>query len=382
MVGICLATLLMTAFSVQDPEAAGRTIVDEVRAELGRKGGTYPYFAAYDMDLPAQPRPSGGTETRRCFAESADRIYVEEARSTYTSRILLGPKTLLSSYDDVMGHALITAPADLTGTTPERWLSRHHFPIITLSDLDADLIGNLRGLLAGSKELRMEEAGDTRTHHLATRNGSISIAIGPGRIEVSRPAEEAAPPRVMLRYTYGTGKPPWIGAVDELASRFRDPKAEVHRPAGEWTWGEAIKAAIPEIDGTIKVLDAPALAKLVRRHGYLVPDPAVGKVIEAVSMGGQLHYTIESGGSTYEISQYPKVSRVTDNAGLVPFTRARRKLGDYAVLDIVEPANNSNCIYYIKPNTTLIVLDPGRRRLEFEDRKLDRLIESFAAPKP
>jgi hypothetical protein len=383
MIDIGLASLLMLGFAGAVADPTGEAIADDIRAVLGRRGGSYPYFAEYQMGLPVQPRPSGGNETRRYFAEAADRLYLEEARETYSLKVLVGPKTQFFAYDEQIGHALCTGPANLAGTDPERWLLAHGFPIITLAAFDADLVGYLRQLLTGSTILRQEEASDLRTYHLSSRIGPLAVVLGPARVEVSRPAEGGAAPKTLFRYAHRVGKPPWIGVVAELTARFDDPKAEVHRVAAEFTMAEALKAAAPEFDNTSVVLDTAALGRVVRRHSYLVPDPAVVKVVEATTRAAELHFKIESGGSTYYVSQYPG-SRFADVESYVRSLqpRARRKLGDYVVLDIAYPNVVTNHLYFIKSNATLIVSDPDRRKLDFEDPTPDRLIQSFAATKP
>ncbi len=384
MIQIGLAWLLM--FGVADPPTAPASgaIIDEIRDVLGHKGKTAPWFAEYAMGLPAQPRPSGGTGTRRYFAESADRWYFEETAATFSLKILLGPKTLTFAYNDDIGHALCTGPANLAGAKPERWLGIHGFPVLPSAELDADIVSHLQTLLVGSKTLRRVQAADLRTYELAGRDGPLTIVIGQTRVQVSRPGERGAPSQILFRYASGEGNPPWIGAVTDLSARVNDPKSKVHRMAAGSTMMGALKAAVPEFDNETVVLDAAAQGRLARRHRYLLPDLAVAKVIEAKTMSGQLHYKVECGGSIYGISQYPKASRIKDDEAIARFVQARRKFGDYAVLNVVDPGTGANWLYYIKDDATLIVSnsDPDFRILKFEDPILDRLLGSFNAPKP
>jgi hypothetical protein len=374
--------LLLIISSVLTGLADGETIVEEIRAVLGRRGVPYPYFVEYDLALPAQPRPTGGTESHRHFAEAPDRLYRGEARETFTEKILLGPKTLLFAYDEPGSHILCTGPADLAGKPPERWLAHHGFPLTTLEEFDRGLVDNLRGILAGSTVLRKEGAGDVLTYHLTTRIGLLTILIGPARVEVSRPAEGKTPAKVLFRYTHGNGKPSWIGEVAELSARFADPKAKVRQLTGEFTWMAAMNMPDPGFDAIVKVLDGTESVNLARRHGYLVPDPATAKVVEAYAMSGQLHFRLEIDRVIYRISQYPQASRVGDSDKRKGLTKGRRKHGDYVVLDIVYPDVATNELHFIKDGATLIVVDPLGRMVDFEDRKIDRLIESFNAPKP
>jgi hypothetical protein len=383
MLEIGLASLLLLGFADPPAEKTGGAIVDEVRAVVDRNGKTYPYFVEYDLALPAQPRPSGGTETHRYFYETADRLYLEETRETFSSKIMVGPQTLYYAYDDVSRtHILCTGPAKLAQTTPEGWLLSHGFPLVARDQLDRDLIDNLKGFLAGSKVLRQEEAGGLRTYHITNQSGPLAVSLGPTRVEVSRPAKGKEPPKVLFRYSRGTGKPSWFGALAKLSAKFDDPKAEVQRMKGEYTWIEILKAENPGAGAIgLVALDAPSLARFVRRRGYLLPDPAVAKILEASTMQGSLELKLESGGSTYWISQEAYVSMPGKDEVLERFTRARRKLGDYVVLNIVDPAAGFNMLYYMKPGVFMIVVDPNRQKLAFENPALDRLIQSFAPPK-
>jgi hypothetical protein len=382
MIGIGLISLLLLGFADPPLEKTAVAVVDEIGAMLSRKGKTYPYFVEYEMGLPAQPRPSGGTGTHRYLAEAADRLYFEETSETFSLKILLELKTLSFGYEEPLGQAICTGPADLAGVKPERWLLLHGFVVLPTAEFDADILSYLRSLLVGSKVLREEQAGDLRTYHLSSRLGPLSVVLGPARVEVSQPAEGKKPAKILLRYAHGDGKPPWFGSVADLSAKVKDPKSTVHRMTTEFKFMDAVKAANPDFNNELVVADTAEQLRLARRHGYLLPDPAVAKIVKATAMSGQLFYELNSGGTTYEISQYPKSSRVQDAEALGPKPRARRKLGDYDISELVDPGTCRIFVFCIKPDVTLMVTAPIGQTLKFQDPALDRIITSFAAPKP
>jgi hypothetical protein len=382
MTQFCLISLTMLALPDPPAQTTKASVADAIRAVLDQKGKAYPYFAQYEFDLPAQPRPSGGTRTHRYFAESAERQYYEQTSPTDSLKILLEPRTLSFAYDEPLGAAICTGPANIAGAQPERWLGVHGFPIPTTAELDADIVSHVKALLEDSEKLRQERVGDIRTYHLSSRLGPLTIVLAPARVEISRPAERKEEPvKLLLRYAHGQSRPPWYSVVADLSARVKGPKSTAHRMVAEFTFVEALAASNPEFDNRLVAISPADEKRLAQRHGYVILDRAVAKVLEAKTMSGQLHYVFESGGSKYSISQYPKASRIQDDETIARFVRARRKLDDYAVLDVVSPGTGANWLYYIKADSTLIVADPDHKRtLKFEDPTLDAIVRSLAPP--
>jgi hypothetical protein len=373
-----------TAFLAAFASAAGgpsdaEEIVSAAREAVDARGPAAPFFAEYEVDIPAQRPYPRILRKYRISAEKSGAFYYEETSELHTSRFLVQEPRFYWEYKDadpLEDAVRFTGSVKLGQQSAEAWLQERDWMAESHREMREGLPRFVARIIAGAKISRRSKSGGGQSLTVATEDfGDVVVSLGPNALQITS-SESAAGGRkaTYLRYSCREGEPTWkpdprAALVERIAGTPRD---KLHPLRGEYNMATAIEQGLKGIPQSRPL--KPAELKLFAAHyGLLLPSGEEFKLLKATKHSHQqLDLDINADGKVCKIIQYLQRPRLRDDETLRLLVKNRRKFKEYTVLDAHHPTAQARWVYYLKEDVCHLVVPP-----EFNNPVIDKVIASF-----
>jgi hypothetical protein len=353
-----------------------KSVVERFQKLLATKRSDPLFYAQYEYALGA-PSLVAISKSVKKFIQSGDFYYTEEKSDLFQSTILIKGRNFYWKYFDTSyGDYYFAGPVDLQSTSPEDFLSSGGFLHNTYGEFDQNLVQVVEGILEKATVEENASKSDVTNLVISSRvHGKLRLTSDSSSFSITRLEPPDGVPSTLLQFKYSK----------DLTKEFRDPAEQIlatfEKPApsikinllkGPITWDAIFDEYFAQLTQVRDVAKKEAM-EIARKFGYLYPTKNPEIVKSAQTYFGQLSLSVEVSGRIYMFHQFPPAN--IDFSPLERFTKRKRNAKGFEVLEVIIDHLNWRQVYYVnRENKQALIFDDP---VDFEDKKLDSLVESF-----